>query len=45
MAVPSNWFNEVGGFTTYLLIPLALAYVVSYAALIRQMIIDWRRKK
>lgn len=45
MAYPEWFFNEVGDFTTYMLIPLTLAYLVTYIALIRQLIIDWRKKR
>jgi len=32
--VPDTWFDEIGGFTIYLLLPLAAAYIISYAWLL-----------
>jgi len=42
MTVPSLWFNEVGGFTTYLLIILAAMYTVTYGMFIHRLYKTWR---
>ena len=45
MAVPVWWFNEVGGFTAYLLILLGLMYATTYTMFLYDCIKHWRNKQ
>jgi len=45
MALPSGYFNEVGGFTAYLLVILGVMYAAAYTVVLHRMIKDWRSKR
>ena len=45
MAVPVWWFNEVGGFTAYLLLLLATMYAAAYTAILYDLVKHWRKRK
>ena len=40
---PERWFKEVGAHTLFIVALLIIAYTVTYAAVFRQCIKDWRR--
>ena len=45
MTVPVWWFNEVGGFTAYLLVLLGAMYVTAYTLFLYDCIKHWRNKQ
>ena len=45
MALPSRWFNEVGGFTFYLLLIIGAGYVVAYGVVLLEYVKHWRANR